>query len=49
MVYARFLWVYLVAPSLGGFASAMFNKYIHLPNINFVADNKEQQRIENNA
>ena len=34
-VYARFLWVYLIAPSLGGFASAMFNKYIHLPNIDY--------------
>jgi glycerol uptake facilitator-like aquaporin len=35
--YARFLWVYLVAPSLGGFASAMFNKYIHLPNIDYTS------------
>ncbi len=37
--YARFLWIYLIAPSLGGFASAMFNKYVHLPNID-VAEKK---------
>ena len=31
--YARYLWVYIIAPSLGGVASAMFMKYIHLPNL----------------
>lgn len=33
LVYFRYLWVYLIAPSLGGVASAMFNKYYHLENI----------------
>ena len=31
--YARYLWVYLLAPTLGGVASSMFMKYIHLPNL----------------
>jgi glycerol uptake facilitator-like aquaporin len=39
--YARYLWVYLIAPCLGGFASAMFNKYVHLPNIDY-SNNKKQ-------
>ena len=39
----RYLWVYLIAPSLGGFASAMFNKYVHLPNIDYTTAAKKAQ------
>ena len=40
--YARYLWVYLIAPSLGGFASAMFNKHVHLKNINYSTEKKNE-------
>ena len=43
LVYARYLWVYLIAPSLGGFASAMFNKFIHLPNIDYSQSKKVEE------
>ncbi len=43
LVYARYLWVYLIAPSLGGFASAMFNKFIHLPNIDYSQAKKAEE------
>ena len=42
--YARYLWVYLIAPSLGGFASAMFNKFVHLPNIDYTNSAKKAQQ-----
>jgi glycerol uptake facilitator-like aquaporin len=41
--YMRFLWIYLIAPSLGGFASAMFNKFVHLPNIDYTSQVKKNQ------
>ena len=31
--YARYLWVYLIAPSLGGVAASLFMKFIHIPNL----------------
>jgi len=45
--FARYLWVYLIAPSLGGFASAMFNKYIHLPNIDYT--NEKTRRVQSSS
>ena len=49
IVYARYLWVYLIAPSLGGFASAMFNKYIHLPNIDYSESKRLAESTQNQA
>jgi glycerol uptake facilitator-like aquaporin len=40
--YSRYLWVYLIAPSLGGFASAMFNKYVHLPHIDYTSSQQKK-------
>jgi len=31
--YARYLWVYILAPTLGGLASSLFMRYIHIPNL----------------
>lgn len=31
--YARYLWVYIFAPLLGGLASAAFMRFIHIPNL----------------
>jgi glycerol uptake facilitator-like aquaporin len=31
--YARFLWVYIIAPTLGGLASSLFMRFVHIPNL----------------
>ena len=33
VAYARYLWVYILAPTLGGICSSLFMKYVHLPNL----------------
>ena len=30
-MWARYLWVYMTAPTLGGIGAAVFMKYVHLP------------------
>ena len=31
--YARYLWVYILAPILGGLASSLFMRFVHIPNL----------------
>lgn len=31
--YARYLWVYILAPTLGGLASSLFMRFVHIPNL----------------
>ena len=31
--YARYLWVYIVAPTLGGLTSSLFMRFVHIPNL----------------
>lgn len=31
--YARYLWVYIIAPTFGGLASSLFMRFVHIPNL----------------
>jgi glycerol uptake facilitator-like aquaporin len=36
--YARYLWVYILAPILGGLAASAFMRFVHLPNLHSKAE-----------
>jgi hypothetical protein len=43
-IYQRYLWIYIVAPLLGGIMAAMFVRYFHLKALNISLNNKDEKK-----